>query len=148
MIANLIDEQDWAWKENLYSTGSRTNCDGALRVLESIRCILLRGFPEAEDDLFRDTIFIQTIVTSKSAKQDENYKLSPKLALMLIAFAPMPTSLATTRCNQQQVLVIVTIWALWLSRKELLHEGKQQTNNDLCTFILGYVRELKALEEA
>ncbi|KAB2021628.1 hypothetical protein ERO13_D07G142750v2 [Gossypium hirsutum] len=51
-----------------------------------------------------------------------------------------------TRRNHQQLLVIVTIWALWLSRNKLLHEGKQQTNNDLCIFILGYVRELEALE--
>ncbi|MBA0700718.1 hypothetical protein Goari_022633, partial [Gossypium aridum] len=53
-----------------------------------------------------------------------------------------------TRNTQNQVLIIITIWALWLSRNKLLHEGKRQSNSELCTFLMRYINELEILEDS
>ncbi|MBA0821867.1 hypothetical protein Goarm_018701 [Gossypium armourianum] len=57
MIANLIVEQDWAWKENLHGLSDKLQwCpenSGGYTVRKRYR-LLLRGFPEVEDDLYRD----------------------------------------------------------------------------------------------
>ncbi|TYH77187.1 hypothetical protein ES332_D04G135700v1 [Gossypium tomentosum] len=47
--------------------------------------------------------------------------------------------------SQQQSLITVIIWALWLSRNKLMHEGKRQPVSDFFTFVLGYIRELELL---
>ncbi|MBA0797683.1 hypothetical protein Gohar_008354, partial [Gossypium harknessii] len=47
--------------------------------------------------------------------------------------------------NQKKLIAIIAIWAIWLSRNKLVHEGKQQSKTETVTFILGYVHELELL---
>ncbi|MFQ6624346.1 hypothetical protein Gotur_004245 [Gossypium turneri] len=48
--------------------------------------------------------------------------------------------------DQKQALITITIWALWMSRNKLMHEREIQTVRDLCTSVLGYVKELELLQ--
>ncbi|MBA0775666.1 hypothetical protein Gotri_010784 [Gossypium trilobum] len=82
--------------------------------------LLLRGFPIIKNDSYRDI-------------EESLFEWLQQLF---------------TRNSQQQVLIIITIWALWLSRNKLLHEGKRQSNSELCTFLMRYIKELEILEDS
>lgn len=49
--------------------------------------------------------------------------------------------------EDEYVKVMVTLWALWKARRDIIHEEKYQTPFATCGFITSYIQDLKSLEE-
>lgn len=67
---------------------------------------------------------------------------------MQLPVADFGASLSHLFCsyNQNHTLIIITLWALWLSHNKLIHEKRRQTVHDLSSFVLGYEQQLRMVD--
>ncbi|MBA0764856.1 hypothetical protein Gotri_014140, partial [Gossypium trilobum] len=123
--------------------------------------ILLKGFPRTEEDSY-SFIDQETRICLRCGEDSEtNIHASRDCLLALQVWQELGINWRvnqTKDCmanwvrqlffgsgNQKKLIVIIAIWAIWLLRNKLVHEGKQQSKTETVTFILGYVHELELL---
>ncbi|MBA0555586.1 hypothetical protein Golob_025757, partial [Gossypium lobatum] len=93
----------------------------------------------------RDFPGLKRIVTVPSIKKPGELGINWRVNQTKDCMANWVRQLFFGRGNQKKLIVIIAIWAIWLSRNKLVHEGKQQSKTEIVTFILGYVHELELL---
>ncbi|KAL4366662.1 hypothetical protein GQ457_05G023520 [Hibiscus cannabinus] len=55
------------------------------------------------------------------------------------------TTLFNSSNKEQRILVVITYWALWFARNQLLHEGKRQSIAGISAFIGAHIAELNVI---
>ncbi|KAK8561650.1 hypothetical protein V6N13_149187 [Hibiscus sabdariffa] len=55
------------------------------------------------------------------------------------------TTLYNSLNKEQRTLVVITYWALWFARNQLLHEGKRQSIVGISAFISAHIAELNVI---
>lgn len=48
--------------------------------------------------------------------------------------------------DRDRNLLAIYIWALWFARNKIIHDGIHQLANDIVGFILGYLKQIEALQ--